>query len=423
MNSFWAVNKIDNTTSEILLYGYIGLDDVKASDFVAALKALEKTSNKINVRINSGGGSIFEGIAIFNAIRNSTSEITGYIDGLAASMASIIAIAPKKVYMSKAAMLMTHRANGAVIGNANDLRNYAQLLENLEATLSDIYSKKTGISKQQAMLKYMGSEDKWFTANEALQEKIIDGIYDSPVAQAPLNIRNEMSLVSFYSASLQPSNRVQIPNLLLPEHEQKRKEEIYKSENVNELIQEALSENNITKEQADILREQWQGQPEKLIPILDEMAKLRINYLMNLDWDELDKKGLNAELLNKFKAGFEIKWFLQFGKQYKGEKLPKDAQPADYINYNDLIDFAVNWKYISQETGDEWKQGKGIGASVDMVLEKITSAPLTFLQKYENMTWEELDKCDGVSYLKEFSYPLYKKKFFDRFGVYPREDE
>lgn len=94
------------------MYGYIGLEEITSNAFVKELKSLEKIASKINLRINSGGGNIFEGITMFNAIRNSKAEIRAYVDGLAASMATVLALAPQKVYMSKAAMFMTHRANG-----------------------------------------------------------------------------------------------------------------------------------------------------------------------------------------------------------------------------------------------------------------------------------------------------------------------
>ena len=79
-----------NNSAEILLYGFIGnWKDTDSKRFISDFKQLESSHDKINVRINSGGGDVFEGITIYNTLKNSTSEIDVYIDGVAASMAGV----------------------------------------------------------------------------------------------------------------------------------------------------------------------------------------------------------------------------------------------------------------------------------------------------------------------------------------------
>ena len=100
-------------TACILLYGAIGSwddADVRSGDIVRELMEIEGSYNKIDVRINSMGGEVYAGIAIFNAIRNTAADITIYVDGIAASMASAIASCGKPVYMSRYARLMISRA-------------------------------------------------------------------------------------------------------------------------------------------------------------------------------------------------------------------------------------------------------------------------------------------------------------------------
>ncbi|MCH5690033.1 Clp protease ClpP [Niabella sp. W65] len=116
------INKANSDVAEILLYGYIGEFDLSANAFVRELRALEKDYSKINIRINSAGGSVFEGIAIYNAILSSTAEINTYIDGLAASMASIIALAGKRVYISNNATYMTHLPSTYTSGNSDNIK-------------------------------------------------------------------------------------------------------------------------------------------------------------------------------------------------------------------------------------------------------------------------------------------------------------
>lgn len=184
-----------NEYAEILLYGIIDNYDVSAGDFTRELRTLEQTHDKINVRINSAGGSVFEGIAIYNAIKNSKAEVNTYIDGLAASMASIIAMAGKKVYMSKVAQLMTHKPSAGSFGNSDDLRNNADLLDSLERTMAGIYASKTGKPAAECSTKFLNGTDNWFTAEQALAEGLVDEIYEDagiemPKKEAAATIKN-----------------------------------------------------------------------------------------------------------------------------------------------------------------------------------------------------------------------------------------
>lgn len=170
---------------EVLVYGVIGSDGNNSADFVKAIKELEKKHRKINVRINSEGGGVLQGLAMYSAIVNSSAEIDTYIDGLAGSMAADLAMAGKRVYMSKYARIMTHSASSSGGGNADALRSQADLLDSLDKTRCMIYAKRTGKTADQCMADYVSrKEDKWFTAEEALAEKLVDEVYDSE----PINI-------------------------------------------------------------------------------------------------------------------------------------------------------------------------------------------------------------------------------------------
>lgn len=196
---FWICNKVNDTTAEILLYGYIGDWDISAADFVRELRELEKTYSRINVRINSGGGSVFDGFAIFNAMRNSKAHIETYIDGVAASMGTVIALGGKRVHMSKVAKFMTHRASGGAYGNADEMRQTAELLEGLENSIAAIYASKTGLTVDEAKGKYLNNNDNWLSAQQALEAKIVDGIYDADPIEVPKNSTDERELYEAYS--------------------------------------------------------------------------------------------------------------------------------------------------------------------------------------------------------------------------------
>jgi ATP-dependent Clp endopeptidase proteolytic subunit ClpP len=182
---YYVVNKLSADTAEVLLYGFIDPYDVSASDFAKEMRSLEKEYANINVRINSGGGSVFEGFAIYNAIKNSQANIETYIDGLAASMASIIALAGKKVHMSKMARLMTHQPSSGSYGNSEDLRKNADLLDGLEKTMCAIYAAKTGKTPDECKTCFLNGKDNWFDAQQAKDNGLVDEIYDAEGVEMP----------------------------------------------------------------------------------------------------------------------------------------------------------------------------------------------------------------------------------------------
>lgn len=164
----------------ILLYGDIcDWGEVKASEIVEKILENEREGKKIDVRINSVGGDVYSGIAIFNALRNSTADITIYIDCIAASIASVIASCGKPVKMSQYARIMIHRVSGGTCGTITDLEKCIEDINHLENSLCDIYSKRTGQTLEQIRATYFDGQEHWLNAKEALELGFIDEIYDS----------------------------------------------------------------------------------------------------------------------------------------------------------------------------------------------------------------------------------------------------
>lgn len=177
MNRFFNVIA-GNDGCCILLYGDIG-EGVRAGDIVKELIEAESLYGKIDVRINSYGGDVMAGIAIFNALRNSKADITIYIDGIAASTASVIAACGKPVMMSRYAKLMLHNVSGGVYGTTKEVENYVETMKEIENTLINIYSEKTGMTREEITAKYFDGNDHWLSADDALNLGFIDGIYDA----------------------------------------------------------------------------------------------------------------------------------------------------------------------------------------------------------------------------------------------------
>lgn len=167
------------TEATILLYGYIGeyydwaTDEMKGVTDVAFVQELERlaaTYPTIHVRINSPGGEIFHGSAIVTAIRNCPSEVHTWIDGVAASMAGVIWMAGKKRHMAKNGMLMIHSASGLCWGNANDMRELAETLDQFDKTLVIASADSTGMSEEEMKKKYFDYKDHWLTWNDVNAE-------------------------------------------------------------------------------------------------------------------------------------------------------------------------------------------------------------------------------------------------------------
>lgn len=192
MSRFFNITTSDDGTSTIFLYGDIGdYTEVQSGRIAQELMEAERVSRRIHVRINSNGGEVYSGIAIFNALRHSQADIRIYVDGIAASMASVIALCGKPVEMSKYARLMLHSVSGGCYGNKQDLQRCMEEIESLEGSLSEIYAERLGMSQEEVKQTYFDGEDHWLTAQEALYLGFIDGIYDAdpvPADSTPAQI-------------------------------------------------------------------------------------------------------------------------------------------------------------------------------------------------------------------------------------------
>ena len=216
MNDSYIINQNENS-AEILLYGFIGnWKDTDSSRFISDFKKLESQHNKINVRLNSAGGDVFEGITIYNTLKNSPAEIHIYIDGLAASMASVIALAGSKIFMSRFAQLMIHRVSGSANGDADKLRETATLMDELEKSLLSIYSERTGTAEEKIQAAWMQrGKDTWFNASDAVKQKLVDEIFDGVIKKSPKKKENVREVWQFYNIQIENSlnnNDMQILN-------------------------------------------------------------------------------------------------------------------------------------------------------------------------------------------------------------------
>ncbi|MEB2376765.1 Clp protease ClpP [Citrobacter freundii] len=167
--------------ADIYIYDEIGYWGVTARQFVNDLKALGDITH-INLHINSPGGDVFDGIAIFNALKHHGAAITVHIDGLAASMASVIAMVGNPVIMPENTMMMIHKPWGFAGGDANDMRDYADLLDKVESVLIPAYAEKTGKTTEE--IAAMLDDETWMDGKECLEHGFADQVTTSLQAMA-----------------------------------------------------------------------------------------------------------------------------------------------------------------------------------------------------------------------------------------------
>ena len=172
---FEIINKADK--AEIWIYEQIGEDfwtggGVTAKNFQKELAGIK--ASQIDLHINSPGGEVFDGITIYNLIKQHPANVTAYIDGLAASIASVIALAGDTVIMAENALYMIHNPWGFAMGDATEMRKTADLLDKIGGSLVTAYASKSG--KPDDEIYALMDASTWMTAQEAKDAGFIDEI-------------------------------------------------------------------------------------------------------------------------------------------------------------------------------------------------------------------------------------------------------
>ncbi|MEI5100307.1 phage portal protein [Streptomyces sp. PmtG] len=170
-------NAADPDEAEVMLYDEIGgWFGATADQFIEDLKSV--TSRNLRVRVNSPGGSVFEGIAIANALRSHPAAVTIQVDGIAASIASVIAMAGDRVVMAPQTMLMIHDASGLCMGTASDMEEMAELLDLISDNIADAYAARAGGTREQWRAR-MRSET-WYLPEDAVDAGLADEAMPMP---------------------------------------------------------------------------------------------------------------------------------------------------------------------------------------------------------------------------------------------------
>lgn len=355
-------------SATLLLYGDIGEGyKVESGRIVSELIALQARYGRIDVRINSRGGDVFSGMAIYNALRQSKSDITIYIDGVAASIAAIIALCGKPLYMSPYARLMLHSVSGGTWGNASVLRQTADQMEQLQKDLANMIAGRCGMKAKDVLAKYFDEKDHWIDASEAVKMKLADGIYDmattgaqppgteeeiynffnNRLATGPQN-QNEMALIDDIKAIPSFSDKEDagaivahikaLDNKATKVEALQKANDAYKTQiaelqakEVDAFLDKAVSDGRISKEQLPTMKKLMLSDRESAEALVNSMkpqaSPRAVDFISHeggasggfgsKSWDQLDRENRLADLKAQNKELFCAKFKEKFGMDYQ----------------------------------------------------------------------------------------------------------
>jgi ATP-dependent Clp endopeptidase proteolytic subunit ClpP len=367
---FFNVIATGNGRASLMLYGEIGGEDgVSPEQIVTEMSYLSKEYPMIDVHINSMGGEVFAGIAIFNALKDSPSIVNIYVDGLAASIAGVIALCGKPLHMSRFSRLMLHSVSGSCKGGARDMRECADLIEGLEGTLADMISQKCGMPSEEVKKSYFDGKDHWFTADEAARMGLCDDIYDMAGAD---------------SLGSAPTNEqiYQFVNLAENKHSPNNKDMEFIDKIKGIAPFKDLSEDAILAKVKSMSNEaaKVDGLQQQISTLKAENAELKKSATDAFLDQAVSEGRISKEQKDQYRKLMDVD---AATTRELINSLPKSAHQ---VNIQDVLNGAA-----------------GAGNATDL----------------SKMSWDEIDKAERLGELKDKFPELYKAKFKEKFGVSP----
>ena len=169
---WFRFENLANGEVAVYIYDEIGFFGVTASDFLGELRGI--TSNALNVHLNSPGGDVFDGIAIYNGLKQHRAKVNIVVDSIAASIASVIAMAGDTVTMTRGSMMMIHEPFALVIGDANDMRKQAEALDLMGQNIASIYADRAGGSVEEWRGRM--TAETWYSGADAVAAGLADAV-------------------------------------------------------------------------------------------------------------------------------------------------------------------------------------------------------------------------------------------------------
>ena len=292
-NKFYEIKNLAEDTVEIRIYGVITkwaweeYGEVSSANFAKELDKYKNVS-KINLRINSPGGDVFEANAIYNLIKNFSKEndieVVGYIDGLAASAASFLVLAASKIVMGLGTLFMIHDPWIYASGNATALEKEIEKLNIVKEAILDIYMTKSNKTREE--IADLMNKEKWFKPQEALEYGFVDEIIENNNSLENIkNIANEINVTAYINKEVIEEKLKEIRNIengqrgkIMPKNLQELKA-MY-PELLNEYekeIKAELEKDETTKIENAVKAERERIKALEAIPVLNNVQKEVVN--------------------------------------------------------------------------------------------------------------------------------------------------
>lgn len=250
---FRIQNKANDKT-RIDLMDEIGFFGVSANDFIAQLNDVE--AKEIQLHINSPGGAVWDGIAIYNALKDHDAKIVVTVDGIAASAASFIAQAGEEIVMNRNSEMMVHEANGFAIGNAQDMADMAQMLNRMSDNIASIYAERAGGTTED--WRDVMTDETWYTAQEAVDAGLADRVATAKPTKKSEEAKARFDLSVFAHAGRSDAP----PPPIVNKHEKPRVSITANDPEVSSMTPEQLQKLNLPE---DASQEQIDGAPDALL--------------------------------------------------------------------------------------------------------------------------------------------------------------
>lgn len=391
MNKFWEIkNFIQNESADIYIYNEISSWDCEevtsAQSFRKDLESLGNVKN-INVMINSPGGSVGDGLTIASLLQRHSAYVTAYVDGMACSIASVIACAADKLVMGRSSLLMVHNALTYTYGSAKDLRKQADDLDAVTASLRQMYLMKAGDKLTEEKIKELMDNESWLSAKECVELGLCDEILESNkmvaklpnkfmnmYSNVPKELLNQSEVVDMKNTEIvQDTVEKTVETVEVQPDTNKSTEVIKNSVEIDERdakIEELENTIKALKEEKSSIEAKLNEANDKVISLNDKVSELQpiVEEYNNKLAEE--KREKDAALLNEKKAYYKNK-FEQLGARGKFES--EEVQ--------NLLDNCIS---------DEQSMSK----LNTMIVEMITVDSVKTKAKYENVA--EMDNLLNI---------------------------
>ena len=280
--NWYNIKNLSESSAEVVIYDEIGAFGIESKTFIDELAKVPK-DKEILLRVNSPGGSVIDGLAIYDAIRRTPQKVTTRIEGLAASIASIIALAGDEVIMSENSLFMIHNVWGGETGDSKDMRKAADLMDKMSSKLVSIYMAKSG--KEESEIKSWMDAETWFSAEEALEAGFITSI-EEPIALAAkfdiykCNYKNKDKVVQMFNDSKNLKMKEQIEELknfisdLFEKKSEVKNVKILDSNEVNDKISSLENAITASEKTNEELSETLKEKESNIVALADEITNL-----------------------------------------------------------------------------------------------------------------------------------------------------